>query len=179
MTIPRTGLLLAAQDYSAMQTSVPVKPARLVPYITIANCFDSRPRIDSAFQKTGFRSGLLEKAKARTLLDASFPPTRCYPLQPSLTPGNLLSGMLKDPRNGCPLYRGHYREKRLLVSRDSPQSCFSKLARILPRIEQYLGEQVHGCTCKFRSAVSFIKNTAQNVPVPRQLPCRYFRDLGE
>ena len=34
-----------------MQKSVPVKLARLLPYIAIGFCFDSHPRIDSALRK--------------------------------------------------------------------------------------------------------------------------------
>ena len=50
------------EGYSDVQKSVPVKPARLLPYITIGCCFDSHPRIDSVLQKPGFRYGLLESA---------------------------------------------------------------------------------------------------------------------
>jgi hypothetical protein len=48
--------------YSDAQKSVPVKLARLLPYITTSCCFDSHPRIDSALQKLLFRYGLLESA---------------------------------------------------------------------------------------------------------------------
>ena len=40
---------------------MPVTLARLLPYTTIAYSFDSHPRIDSVFQKLGFRSGIFEK----------------------------------------------------------------------------------------------------------------------
>ncbi|MFN4895649.1 MAG: hypothetical protein ACK5HO_07655 [Pseudomonadota bacterium] len=33
---------------------MPVKLARLLPYITIGFCFDSHPRIDSVLKKPGF-----------------------------------------------------------------------------------------------------------------------------
>jgi mannose-6-phosphate isomerase len=45
-----------------MQKSVPVKLARLLPYIAIGCCFDSHPRIDSALQKPAGRQGLVESA---------------------------------------------------------------------------------------------------------------------
>jgi hypothetical protein len=48
--------------YSDVQKSLPVKLARLLPYITIGCCFDSHPRIDSVLQRPGFRYGLLENA---------------------------------------------------------------------------------------------------------------------
>jgi hypothetical protein len=48
--------------YSDVQKSVPVKLARLLPYITIGYHGDSHPRINSVLQKPVFRCGLLEKA---------------------------------------------------------------------------------------------------------------------
>jgi hypothetical protein len=45
------------RSYSDVQKSVPVKSARLLPYITMGFYFDSHPRIDSVFQKPGFRYG--------------------------------------------------------------------------------------------------------------------------
>ena len=50
------------KSYSDLQKSLPVKLARLLPSITIGYCFDSHPRINSVFQKHGYRSGLLENA---------------------------------------------------------------------------------------------------------------------
>ncbi|MFN5062976.1 MAG: hypothetical protein ACK5GN_09020 [Pseudomonadota bacterium] len=41
---------------------MPVKLARLLPYINIDCCFDSHPRIDSVRQKPAFRQGLVENA---------------------------------------------------------------------------------------------------------------------
>jgi hypothetical protein len=40
-----------------VQKSVPVKLARLLPYITIGCCFDSHPRIDSVLQKPEISPG--------------------------------------------------------------------------------------------------------------------------
>jgi hypothetical protein len=44
-------LRFSVNRYSDMQKPVPVKLARLLPYITIGCCFDSHPRINSALQK--------------------------------------------------------------------------------------------------------------------------------
>ncbi len=58
--------------YSAMQKSVPVKLASLLPHTTIGYCFDSHPRIDSVLQKSGFCKGLSEKAtRMRRLFHSS------------------------------------------------------------------------------------------------------------
>ena len=48
---------IAQQRYSNVQKSVPVKLARLLPYITIGLCFDSHPRINSALQKSEVSPG--------------------------------------------------------------------------------------------------------------------------
>ncbi|MFN4896366.1 MAG: hypothetical protein ACK5HO_11315 [Pseudomonadota bacterium] len=47
---------------------MPVKLARLLLDITIGCCFDSRPRIDSVLQNSGFRYGLLENAIKQLIL---------------------------------------------------------------------------------------------------------------
>ncbi|MFN4897050.1 MAG: hypothetical protein ACK5GN_11960 [Pseudomonadota bacterium] len=44
---------------------MPVKLPRLLLDITIGCCFDSRPRIDSVLQNSGFRYGLFENVIKR------------------------------------------------------------------------------------------------------------------
>jgi hypothetical protein len=46
-----------ARGYSAAQKSVPIKLARLLPYVTIGCCFDLHPRSGGAIQKLLFRWG--------------------------------------------------------------------------------------------------------------------------
>jgi hypothetical protein len=48
---PHINSLTFFNAYSDVQKSVPVKLARLLPYITIGCCFDSHPRIDSVLQR--------------------------------------------------------------------------------------------------------------------------------
>jgi hypothetical protein len=55
-------MLSTHHNYSDAQKSVPVKPARLLPCITIGCCFDSHPRIDSVLQNPTFCYGLWETA---------------------------------------------------------------------------------------------------------------------
>jgi hypothetical protein len=49
-------------SYCDVSKSVPVKLARLLPYITIGCCFDSHPLIDSVIQKLSVRHELLDNA---------------------------------------------------------------------------------------------------------------------
>jgi hypothetical protein len=50
--------------YGDLQKSVPVKLARLLPYITISYRFDLHSGIDSVFQKLIFRYELVDSAIA-------------------------------------------------------------------------------------------------------------------
>jgi hypothetical protein len=52
--------LIGQVFYSEVQKSVPVKLARLLPYITIGCWFDPHPRIDSVLRSPGLRYGLLQ-----------------------------------------------------------------------------------------------------------------------